>query len=230
MPRYGRDLQRDCVRHPPLHASTRNFLTKAHHPPRFPPRFTHHAMKSLFHLLLASLSLLAATARAQNPVNGNLLLETKGQAELYLNGKKIPLRNEADNKQHFRVKLPTRSFKAGDVIIVRILSPYAYRATAVAINLDGKAGQIPIKRNDWRFLGETKNPTKFTAADVHATKDIPVLGAPDGHGTFERDKLEMVPAAKGGSDWVASPTLLRDWYSMGFVLTPQMFKKPLPAP
>jgi hypothetical protein len=187
-------------------------------------------MKSLLPFLLFSLALLTATARAQSPMNGNLLLEAKGQVELYHNGKKISFRNEADQKQQVRVKVPTRSFKAGDVIVVRILSPYAYRATAVAINLDGNAGQIPIKRNDWRFLAEPKNPTKFTPADVSASKTIPVLGSPDGHGIAERDKLGMVPAAKGGSDWVTSQTLLRDWYSMGFVLTPQMLKSPLPAP
>jgi hypothetical protein len=187
-------------------------------------------MKSFLALLLASLSLLTATARAEKPVSGNLLLEAKGQVELYHNGKKIPLRNQAENRQQFRVKLPARSFKAGDVIVVRILSPYSYRATAVAIDLDRSFGQIPIKRNDWRYLGEPRNATKSTAADVQACKDIPVKGIPDGHGIFEREKLGMVPDAKGGSDWVASPMLLNEWYSMGFVLTPKMFKTPLPAP
>jgi hypothetical protein len=189
-------------------------------------------MKSLFPLLLAplSLSLITATARADKPIDGNLLLESKGQVELYLNGKKISIRNEADNKQQVRVELPSRSFKAGDVIVVRIFSPYAYRATAVAINLDEKDGQIPIKKSDWRYLGEPKNTTKITPADVQACKIIPVLGTPDGHGVFEREKLGMIPAAKGGSDWVASPTLLNEWYCMGFVLTSKMLKAPLAGP
>jgi hypothetical protein len=190
-------------------------------------------MKSLFSLLLAllSLSLFTVTARGQHPVDGMLLLESKGQVELYVNGKKISIRNVADHKQHFRVELPPRSFKAGDVIIVRLLTPFVYRATAVAINLDENGGQIPIKRNDWRFLDETKNPTKFTAADVRSSKTIPILGRPDGNGLAEREKAGMVPADKGGSDWVGPPTPVKnDWYSMGFVLTPQMFKSPLPSP
>jgi hypothetical protein len=188
-------------------------------------------MKTFLPFLFASLSLLTATARADKPVDGNLLLETKGQAELYLNGKKIPIRNEAANKQQFRVKLPVRSFKAGDVIVVRIFSPVVYRATVVAIDLDHKTGQIPIKRNDWRFLGETKNPAKFTAADVHASKTIPILGRPDVNALAEREKLGIVPADRGGSDWVGPPTPLKtDWYSMGFVLTPQMFKAPIASP
>jgi hypothetical protein len=188
-------------------------------------------MKTRLPLLLAAFSLLTAATHAEKPVDGNLLFETKGQAELYLNGKKISIRNEADHKQHFRFELPRRSFKAGDVIIVRILSPYVYRATAVAINLDRNSGQIPIKRNDWRFLGENKNPAKFTAADVHASKTIPILGRPDGNGLAEREKLGMVPADRGGSDWVGPPTPLKnDWYSMGFVLTPKMLKAPLAGP
>jgi hypothetical protein len=186
-------------------------------------------MKSFLPLLLASLSLLTA-AHAEKPVDGNLLLETKGEVELYHNGKKIPLRNQAESRQQFRVKLPARSFKAGDVIIVRILSPYAYRATAVAIDLDRRAGQIPIKRNDWRYLGQPKNAAKFTPADVHSCKDIPVKGIPDGHGIDEREALRMVPDAKGGSDWVASPSLLNEWYCMGFVLTPKMLQAPIAAP
>lgn len=187
-------------------------------------------MKSLLALLLVSLSFLNATARAQSPVDGNLLLEAKGQVELYHNGKKVTIRNEADNKQQVRVELPVRSFKVGDVIVVRILSPYAYRAVVIAIGVDDKAGQIPIKRNDWRFLGECKNPPKFTVGDVQSSKSIPVLGTPDGHGILEREKLGLVAAAKGGSDWVASPTLLREWYCMGFVLTAKMLKSPLTAP
>jgi hypothetical protein len=110
------------------------------------------------------------------------------------------------------------------------LSHYAYRATAVAINLHDKSGLIPIKTNDWRFLADPRNPAKFTPADVQASKIIPALGTPDGHGILEREKLGMVPVAKGGSDWVASQNLLKDWYCMGFVLTPKMFKAPLTAP
>jgi hypothetical protein len=187
-------------------------------------------MKSFLPILLASLSLVTAAVRAQNPVDGNLLLEAKGEVELYHNGKKVPLRNQAESRQQFRVKLPTRSFKAGDVFIVRILSPYVYRATAVAIDLDRRSGQIPVKRNDWRYLGQPKNAAKFTAADVQSCKDIPVKGTPDGHGIDEREALRMVPVAQGGSDWVASPNLLNEWYCMGFVLTPKMLKAPIAAP
>jgi hypothetical protein len=186
-------------------------------------------MKPLFPILLAFLSLLTR-AHADNALNGNLLLEAKGQVELYHNGKKLPMSNEADNKQHFRAILPARPFKVGDVIVLRTLSPYSYRSAAIAITPVRQSGQIAVKRNDWRYLGTDKSANKINIGDIQSNKDIPALGIPDGHGTFERGMLGMVPAAQGGSDWVASPTLLNQWYCMGFVITAKMLKTPVAVP
>jgi hypothetical protein len=46
--------------------------------------------------------------------------------------------------QHYLVKIPARDFKAGDAIVLRVLSPY--RTISAAIILDGKAGQVPVKK------------------------------------------------------------------------------------
>ena len=49
-------------------------------------------------------------------MNGNLLIEAKGEVEVYHNGRKIVLRDKSDDSQHFRVKVPERTFKAGDMV------------------------------------------------------------------------------------------------------------------
>jgi hypothetical protein len=191
-------------------------------------------MKSLLPLLLATISLitLTGTARAADAdtVNGNLLLEVKGEVEVYHNGRKIVLRDKSDSEQHFRVKLPARNFKVGDVIVLRILSPFVYRSIVAAINLDGKAGQIAIKRNDWRYLGEDKNAIKITAAELQANKNIPAAGTPDPSGKSQREKLGILPDSNGGSEWVKTEEQMNAWYCIGFALTPEMLKTPLATP
>jgi hypothetical protein len=119
-------------------------------------------------LTLAFGALLAALPGAAwaEDFSGNLLLVAKGEVEVYHNGRKIVLRDKADDHQHFRVKLPERSFNAGDVIVLQVRSPYVYRAISAAVNLAKKAGQIPIKKEHWRFLGANADPRKITAATM----------------------------------------------------------------
>lgn len=169
----------------------------------------------------------AARPADADAVNGNLLIEAKGEVEVYHNGRKIVLRDKADSKQHYRVKVPERAFKAGDTIVLSIRSPYVYRAISVAINLVGKAGQIPVKKANWRFLGEGKDAGKITAAEIEASQEIPAAGNPDPNGDAEREKLGILPEARGGSEWVKTAKQLNGSYCIGFVLTPEMIKAPL---
>jgi hypothetical protein len=187
-------------------------------------------MKTILPLLLAAFSLLTISAPAADAPSGNLLLEAKGEVEVYHNGRKIVLRDKSDNEQHFRVKLPARPFKAGDVIVLRILSPFVFRSIVAAINLVGTAGQIPDKSHDWRFLGDDKNAVKTTAAELLASKSIPSAGTPDPSGVAQREKLGILPQNKGGSEWVKSDQQSNDWYCIGFALTPEMLKAPLTSP
>jgi hypothetical protein len=100
-------------------------------------------------------------------VRGNLLLEAKGEVEVYQNGRKIVLQDKSDG-QHYLVKIPERDFKAGDAIVLRVRSPFVYRTISAAINLAGKAGQVPVKKSHWRFLGQDADARKITAADILA--------------------------------------------------------------
>ena len=171
-------------------------------------------------LTLAFGALLAALpgAAGAEDFSGNLLLVAKGEVEVYHNGRKIVLRDKADDHQHFRVKLPERSFSAGDVIVLQVRSPYVYRAISAAVNLAKKGGQVPIKKEHWRFLGANADPRKFTAASLQASQVVPASAEPDGNGEAEREKLGFLP----GSDWVKTADNLKSPYCIGFLLTQEM--------
>jgi len=161
-------------------------------------------------------------------VNGDLLIDAKGEVEIFYNGRKLVLQGERGNGQHFVVKVPERAYKAGDAIVLRVRSPYVYRAIAAAINLVGKAGQIPVKKSNWRYLGENQDARKITAAAIEASQTVPVSASPDPNGADERDKLGILPESQGGSEWVKTEKQSNSWYCIGFVLTPEMLKAPLP--
>ncbi len=162
-------------------------------------------------------------------VNGDLLIDAKGEVEVHYNGRKLVLREQPGNGQHFVMKVPERAYKVGDVIVLRVRSPFVYRAIVAAINLPGKAGQIAIKKSDWRYLGESLDARKITAADIAACQAIPVSASPDPNGADERDKLGILPESQGGSDWVKTEKQSNGWYCVGFVITPEMLKTPLPV-
>jgi hypothetical protein len=172
---------------------------------------------------------LRAIDLASAPVNGDLLIDAKGEVEIFYNGRKLVLKGQAGNGQHFVVKVPERAYKAGDVIVLHVRSPVVYRAIVAAINLTGKAGQIAIKKSDWRYLGEGKDPRKIAAADIEASQTLPVSASPDPNGADERDKLGILPESKGGSEWVKTEKQSNGWYCVGFVLTTEMLKTPLPV-
>lgn len=176
-------------------------------------------------VLASSLKLRAAD---DGSVEGSLLVVAKGEVEIYHNGKKAVLRDKADDDQHYRAKVPPRAMKAGDAIVLRVLSPYVYRVISAAISLPKKGGQIAVKKQHWRFLGETIDPRKVTAADVQASQAMLADGAPDGNGELEREKFGFVPLAKNGSDWVKTADRLNRAYCIGFVLTQDMLNTPVP--
>lgn len=171
-------------------------------------------------LILALGALLAALPGVAwaEAFSGNLLLVAKGEVEVYHNGRKIVLRDKADDQQHFRVKLPERSFNAGDVIVLQVRSPYVYRAISAAVDLAKKGGQVPIKKEHWRFLGPNTDPRKITAATLQASQVVPAAAEPDGNGEAEREKLGFLP----GSDWVKTADNLKSSYCIGFLLTQEM--------
>lgn len=170
---------------------------------------------------------LRAAAADPLSVRGNLLLQAKGEVEIYHNGRKIVTRDKSNDRMHYRVKVPERSFKAGDTIVLQVRSPVVYRAIVAAIDLSGKAGQIAIKKSHWRFLGEDKDAGKITTAEIEASQEIPAAGTPDPVGASEREKLGIIPESKGGSEWVKSEKQLNGSYCVGFVLTPEMLSTPL---
>lgn len=184
---------------------------------------------SAFALLLSLIFLLPAGDLAAETVSGNLLLQAKGEVEVYHNGRKIVLRDKSDHNQHFRVKVPERDFNTGDVIVLHIRSPYVYRAILAAINLGKKAGQIPVKKQHWRFLGAGADPRKITADTIQASQDVPATAAPDGVGEAEREKLGFISSTENGSDWIKTQDQLNGWYCVGFILTQEMLDTRLPV-
>jgi hypothetical protein len=176
-------------------------------------------------VLASSLKLRAADDAS---VEGSLLVVAKGEVEIYHNGKKAVLRDKAENDQHYRAKVPPRAMKAGDVIVLRVFSPYVYRVISAAISLPKKGGQIAVKKQHWRFLGETIDPRKVTAADIQASQAMLAEGDPDGNGELEREKFGFVPQAKNGSDWVKTADRLNRAYCIGFVVTQEMLDALVP--
>jgi len=191
-----------------------------------------YSIPSMLAALFVGCSLLvgAPSLRAVDPptVNGDLLIDAKGAVEIYYNGRKLVLKGEAGNGQHFVVKVPERAYKAGDAILLHVRSPVVYRAIVAAINLTGKAGQIAIKKSDWRYLGENQDPRKITAAEIEACQTLPVAASPDPNGADEREKLGILPESRGGSEWVKTEKQSNGWYCIGFVITPEMLKSAIP--
>ncbi|MEP6672420.1 MAG: hypothetical protein ABJF10_24865 [Chthoniobacter sp.] len=192
-----------------------------------------HSMQSMLAAIMVGCTLLAGvpTSRALDPatVTGDLLIDAKGEVEIFYNGRKLVLQGERGNGQHFVVKVPARAYQAGDAIVLHVRSPVVYRAIVAAINLTGKAGQIAIKKSDWRYLGEEQDARKITAAEIQASQTLPVSASPDPNGAAERDKLGILPESQGGSEWVKTEKQSNGWYCVGFVITPEMLKSPLPV-
>jgi len=192
-----------------------------------------HSIQSILAALVLGWTLLVGipNLRAVDPapVNGDLLIDAKGEVEIYYNARKLVLRGERGNGQHFVVKVPERAYKAGDAVVLHVRSPVVYRAIVAAINLTGKAGQIAIKKSDWRYLGEDQDPRGITAAQIEASETLPVSASPDPDGAAERDKLGILPESRGGSEWVKTEKQSNGWYCVGFVITPEMLKTPIPV-
>ncbi len=148
---------------------------------------------------------------------GNLLLIVKGEVEIFHNGRRVTVKNQANHKSHFHAKIPERAFKAGDSIVLRVRSPYAFRAVAAAIKVADKPGLSSIKNAHWRYLGANKDGSKITAEDIASSQERLGTGTPDNNGADGREALGLPPVREGGSDWVKTQEQLNGWYCIGFL-------------
>lgn len=55
----------------------------------------------------------------------------KGEVEVYYKGRKLVLRPQPGNGQHFVTKVPESAYNAGDAIVLRVTSPFVHRAIVV---------------------------------------------------------------------------------------------------
>ena len=86
-----------------------------------------------------------------------------------------------------------------------------------------------IAKSHWRYLGADKDAGKITAAEIESCPTNPVAAAPDPNGEAEHEKLGILPESQNGSDWVKTEKQLNGPYCIGFVLSEEMLKAPLPA-
>lgn len=171
-------------------------------------------------------SLFNGAGAGMSAVEGKIRFVTKGELELYLNGKSLSYRNEydgpdADNRISGETK-GTEVFQSGDLLVIRSRSTASFRGIILAIVADDGASCIPIRVGHLRYLGagKTASGITFDVAKSTATGGVG-QGGNDQYMTPEWDKIKL-PAAEGsGSQWFLSETS-NEWHSWGVILTPEM--------
>jgi len=167
---------------------------------------------------------------APQAIQGKIRFVTKGEMELYLNGKPFSYRNEyegpnAENRITGETK-GSEVFHIGDVLVIRSRSPATYRGIIMAVISDNDALCIPIRVEHLRFLGVEKGASSLTADKVKSTAPgVASQGGNDQYMTPEWDRIKG-PAANGNdSQWLRAETA-NEWHSWGVIFTPEMIVAP----
>jgi|GEM_PF-1067665 len=171
-------------------------------------------------------SLFGVSGAAASAIHGKIRFVTKGELELYLNGKSLSYRNSYDGSDTGdRITGETKGsevFHADDLLVVRSRSSASFRGVILAVIADDGAACIPIRVEHLRYLGVGKDPSALTLEMVKSTAPGGVgQGGNDPQMTPEWDKVNLPAPAGEGSHWFRSETG-NEWHGWGIILTPAM--------
>lgn len=159
-------------------------------------------------------------------IRGKLHFVTKGELELYHNGKAVSYRDLYEGSEAgVRVTGESRGaddFRVGDLLVIRGRSSAVFRGIAVAMAAEDKSAWIPVPPSRLRYLGTGVPPETVTKESAESV----ATGGIDTGGTdavmleqWEQTGLPVVTA--GGSLWFRGQTA-NEWHVWALILTPEM--------
>lgn len=173
---------------------------------------------------------IAATAgdvmrgRGRPGLSGRIALVIKGDAEMFHNREKVEVEKVSDDTNHICRKSDLRTFRAGDVVVLKARSPWATRSLTLAIQAADNAFEVAVKEKHWRLLGMDLDPNEVTADTVRSSKQTIPGGKVDESVEALRVLMEMRSIGRGGSEWIFLPEI-RSSHTIGFVLTDDMLRR-----
>ncbi|MEX2577753.1 MAG: hypothetical protein WD342_01740 [Verrucomicrobiales bacterium] len=163
-------------------------------------------------------------------LTGRIKFVTKGELEIYLNGKSLRYRNSydgPDNSRRMRITGETRgeqAFQEGDLLFIRASSSAVFRGIAMMIVANGQSAYLPIRKEDLAYLGKDAKASRVTSDAVKERKGEGIVsGATDGIMVSEWAAIGLRNADESGSEWFQGPTS-EDWHGWGTILGKEMLK------
>lgn len=159
------------------------------------------------------------------PFRGRLIFAGKGEFEVRVNSERVSYRNDAARETHYvEFDASPRSFKLGDVISVRMRSPFVYRSFVLAIESEDGTLGAPFRRQDYRIVGDQVNLKEMKADEVVKLPAAAAAGRPDTQQNPAWHARDINPVTLARAQWVQIGTG-DAWATCAVVLSKEMMVK-----
>jgi len=151
----------------------------------------------------------------------------KGDIEFTLNGGRISYRNVADQRKKY-VDGTVRPImvRVGDILQFKMRSEVVFRSLIIALESEDGSVAIPIKIDDYRYLGVGKDVGSkiLEAEDILQMTERPATGDPDYLMADMWLAKKISATSRDESDWIKiGPS--NDWYHYVVVIRSEMLQQ-----
>ena len=150
---------------------------------------------------------------------GRLIFLGKGEYEIRLNGKRLSYRNASKDPEHYvEFASDPAMFRIGDVVSIRMNSPYVYRGFIAAIESEDGSVVAPFRRSHYRILD------KRFEDDAEAVLKLPANAVASGGDAQQKPAWQarkLHPVTRQLAEWVAIGSG-KEWFSCAVVLSEEM--------
>ncbi len=165
-----------------------------------------------------------SSARVPESFPARIHFIAKGEVELRLNGERLPYRNASpDRYKYIDGTSGDAKFSVGEIIVVSMRATAVYRGFVMTIeSTDGKTA-VPVKLNDYRYLGGALDGRELNP-DIETFDKIanrPDEGAADPDMATMWGEKPISALSRAGSEWIkCGPG--EDWHHYAVLLRSEM--------
>ena len=174
--------------------------------------------------VLGILSLSTAEARPKERITARIHVVAKGEIRLTLGDETLGYKDAQTGAKYVNAITQTYSFKAGEIVFIKMRSTAVYRQLVMAFTSKDGSRSIPVRRSDFRYLGENIDDEKLSHEEIFTLNNRPEVGSGDPEMKAMWREHALPESVRKKSQWIKLPSK-GGWHTFALKITPEMLNR-----
>jgi hypothetical protein len=174
--------------------------------------------------VLGILNLTTTEAKPKEKITARVHAVAKGEIRLILGDETLGFKDAQNGAKYIDAITQTYSFKAGDIVFVKMRSTAVCRQLVMAFTSKDGSHSIPVRRSDYHYLGEDIDYKQLSREEVSALNSRLEVGSGDPEMNAMWREHALPESVRKKSQWIKLPSK-GVWHTFALKITPEMLNR-----